>query len=131
MLTDPILDQNKRLRIRVAELEEEVRQLKDAAVFDGDIPGVGGRLSVSEEAILRMLMARRGVVSSASILTAIGSEATSNVAAVHISRLRHKLAGSGITICTRHGRGWYIERASHRMAVAGDLRHLATEGARL
>lgn len=133
MLTDPILEQNKRLRARVAELEETVLQLQQEAEWRGDLPEGLPYLTRLEERVLRALLSRRGVASRDDILDCVygveNDTVDPKIIDVILSHLRKKLVGMNIKICTQWGRGWYIERASHRMAIAGDLRQLVSAAA--
>lgn len=120
MLTDPILDANKRLHVKVAELEETIRQLKEDANGRGKIPEGLPYLTRQEEAVLSALLAKRGVVSRGVLFDQMhhrDSEASNDkIVDVIICKLRRKLVGSPVKICNLWGRGWYIERASFEAA---------------
>ncbi len=120
MLVDPILTANKRLHIKVAELEETIRQLRAEAAERAELPDGLPYLTRQEEAVLRTLMAKRGVVSRGTIFDEMhhrDSEAANDkIVDVIVCKLRRKLRGTDIKICTRWGRGWYIERATFKAA---------------
>jgi DNA-binding response OmpR family regulator len=120
MLTDPILDANKRLHVRISELEETIRQLRVEAGERGQLPDGLPYLTRQEEAVLRTLLSRRGVASRGTIFDEMhhrDSEAANDkIVDVIICKLRRKLTGTDIKICTRWGRGWYIERATFQAA---------------
>jgi len=105
-----------KLRERVDELEEEVRQLRDMLVppvaFDPEF-----QLTASATAILSFLLARSPMpVKRESIFDAIYlSENGQDVKIidVYICKLRAKLP-SGIKISTQWGVGFYLDRESAR-----------------
>lgn len=72
------------------------------------------RLSPMESALFLALADRSGAILSAAELRAgardrLQGAATAGSVSVHLSRLRHKLTGTGLAIVNAWGRGWYLE----------------------
>lgn len=103
------------LRDRVAELEEEVRQLRAQTVLTEAyrVP-VEWRLTAKEEA-LALAFAKRGTLSKDAVMAALWSpkwdldgEPSPKLVDVFVHNLRKKLAPHGLKIITQWGRGYVM-----------------------
>jgi DNA-binding response OmpR family regulator len=105
---NPLERENQRLRERVEELEETVRQLQEDGVPE-PLPAGLPYLTKSEETILRALLSRRGRVVPRTVLYEDlyprGEDRDPQIVVVMVSRLRAKLDGL-VDIKTEHGRGY-------------------------
>jgi two-component system cell cycle response regulator CtrA len=97
-------------------LRDHITELKDALGLTFDAPPAL-MLSPSEGAIFGMLLAR-GFITKESILTAMyagrpdgDDRPDPKIVDVYICKLRDKLSPHEITIETKHGEGFFIDRA--------------------
>lgn len=100
----------------VAARDEEIRQLREDAVAWGPLPPGIGRLTPSEERIMRTLMRRDAVFPNGRLKTAIygyGPEPpdADNIVRVMIHSIRKKLPPS-LKIINDWGRGYRLEKAN-------------------
>ena len=102
------------LRVRIEELEEEIRQLKAAFAPKVGFP-LSWRLDERESAILSALFHTKGsyVTPDALLLLLVRYEddADERTTRTWIGRLRHKLKPRGITIVTRATQGYALKVA--------------------
>ena len=114
----------RRLRDRIEELEEEVRQLRDLLAPSLGFPR-DFRLTPIEEKILSAIYARApAVVAHECIRAAVypdpDAAPETNVIDVRVSSIRKKLRPYGVEIKNRWGEGLYLDRASAAI-IAGLL----------
>lgn len=104
------------LNTKIEEQAEEIRQLREDALAWGPLPPDVGRLTPSEERILRTLMRRDAVFPNGRLKTAIygyGPEPSDadNIVRVMIHSIRKKLPPS-LKIINDWGRGYRLEKAN-------------------
>lgn len=141
----------ERLRRRVAELEIElaardelIRQARTGLLVVGDLEirlfersvlrdGQPMCLLPREYALLVCLAREPGIVVRSAVLqgsiVARATDPATNVVAVHVSRLRAKLAGSRVGITTERGQGYrLVVAAGDREDVSRDVRPSTVDG---
>lgn len=107
-MTD-IAKENARLRDRVDELEETVRQLRALASEARPLPQWVPYLTRREETMLRLFLARESVsIEAMETVIHDGDAKSYNLLSVYVFKLRSKLAKFGVTIKTLHGRGYSL-----------------------
>ncbi|MCJ2020563.1 winged helix-turn-helix domain-containing protein [Methylobacterium sp. E-065] len=114
------------LRIRIEELEEEIRQLKAAFSPKVGFPA-SWRLDAPESAILSALFHTKGsyVTPEALLLLLVrpDDDADESTTRAWLGRLRRKVEPRGIAITTRHTQGYQLEAAGR--AIVADALGLA------
>lgn len=122
MLTEAILiEHNKRLRERVEELEETVRQLREnsAVPVIGPLPAGTARVTPMEETVLRALLARPEIATKNYLYRALYGEEDHvdiKIVDVMVHRIRRKLPPF-VKITTLWGRGYRTEVVNDRLTV--------------
>lgn len=114
---NPPLSQVERLRERIDEQAEEIRQLRELVSPHKLFP-LRWELTPNEEALLSMLLARSPLVRTSEEISSTlfrrgnprDSYTTEKYAQVYVHKLRKKLAREGILIHTRWGVGYYIDK---------------------
>lgn len=98
---------------KIAELQEEIRQLRVIAFGTDIVIPAEWKLSRTQTALLQCLAAREVVTwdTWASACTALNPnfDAGPAVMKVHVSHLRRKLRPVGIVVYLRHGVGYSLE----------------------
>jgi DNA-binding response OmpR family regulator len=128
-----LLEQNKRLRERNEELEEEVRLLREREAAASVLPAGLPHLTKLQEKALTALWCRRGVVDKVTIYGAMygdESEVGLKIVDVIVHQLRQKLTEPHHPkILTSWGRGFEIDRAARNRAAsaAGEAAQLISE----
>lgn len=109
-------DETTLLRARVAELEEENRQLREALVpADFEVSSIGGVHLPRKAARVFACLRKHGVVSKAQLFTAlfgVGAEQDPKNVDVYIYKLRRKLKPLGFRIETVWGQGYRLKEPS-------------------
>jgi len=105
--------ENERLRARVEELEETVRQLRSIAAQASPLPDWVPYLTRHESAILQLFLAREVVtIDAMEAIIHEGDTRSGNLLSVYVYHLRKKLAKSGVKIETIFRRGYRMPPAS-------------------
>ncbi|WP_196258590.1 winged helix-turn-helix domain-containing protein [Pelagibacterium limicola] len=105
---------NQRLRARVDELEETVRQLRGQLEGEEPLPDGLPELTRNETALLRMMIARKQVSREQAMMAIYLDREDApdpKIVDVWVSKLRRKLNPLGITFLTSWGRGWSLTHA--------------------
>jgi len=97
----------------IERLQNRIRELEEILGVTTEFPPTLG-LTLSEEALLDVLLKREIVTQATAFAVLYGSRAggepsdPKNVVSVLIMRLRKKLAAHGVDIKTRNGAGYYM-----------------------
>jgi len=120
----------RRLRDRIDELEEEVRQCRDLLVPAEILPFDWGLEPAQNRLVIALAKAPNGYLTHEQIYRAVSMYSTEStvraIVGIQIHRARKKLASRQITINTRWGTGYEMPQAS-RDIIKAAIRFAARE----
>jgi DNA-binding response OmpR family regulator len=122
MLTETVLiEQNRQLRERVSELEESLRQVREALATGDPLPAGLPYLTRQEERLLRAFLRTANIISRDQLHSAMylhnETDTEPHIVDVHLTRLRRKLKPFGYRFVSSWGRGWRLECPAQRVAA--------------